>query len=145
MSNHSNSRILVLHTYPCYRQGTTESAVRPAIRGKASPSALITREWVSDLQVRSAFGSPPSEQSRQSLGRTLAPPARRGPLTMLFPHHLHPTINSDEAAVHLGKAIRALRGNASVSVRLTRYNRHMAAARFLEARSASSQDPGRPI
>lgn len=64
---------------------------------------------------------------------------------MLFPHHQHPTINSDEAAVHLGKAIRALRGNASVSVRLTRYNRHMATARFLEARSASSQDPGRPI
>ncbi|MSU93943.1 hypothetical protein EB795_08345 [Pseudomonas mandelii] len=78
---------------------------------------------------------------------------------MVFPHHQRPPINTDEAAAFRGKAIRALRGNASVSDRLTRYNRHMATARFLEAKSASgnnlewpeyppsasSQDLGGPI
>lgn len=141
MSNQSNSRILVLHTCPCYRQCTTESAIRLATKGKASPPTLITREWVSHLQARSASGNPlPSEPSLQSLGRTLAPPASRGPLTMLFPHHQRPPINADEAAAFRGKAIRALRDNASVSVRLTRYNRHMATARSLEAKSASGKN-----
>lgn len=78
---------------------------------------------------------------------------------MVFPHYQHPPFNADEAAVYRGKAFRALRDNASVSVRLTRYNRHMATARFLEAKSAtgknlewpeslppsSSQDLGGPI
>jgi len=78
---------------------------------------------------------------------------------MLFPHYQRPPINTDEAAEFRGKAIRALRGNESVFVRLTRYNRHMVTARFLEAKSASgnnlewpeslppssSQDLGGPI
>jgi hypothetical protein len=141
MSNQSNSRILVLHTCPYDRQGTTESAIRLATRSKASQSALITREWVSDQSVTSASGNPlPSEPSLQPPERTLAPPASRGLLTMLFPQRQRPPINADEAAVNLGKAIRALRGNASVSARLTRYNRHMATARFLEARSASGKN-----
>ena len=141
MINQSNSRILLLHTCPHYSQDTTESAVRLAIRGKASPSALITREWASNQPVTSASGNPlPSEPSLQSLGRILAPAASRGLFSMLFPHYRRPPINADEAAVHRGKAIRALRDNASVSVRLTRYNRHMATARFLEARSASSKN-----
>ena len=141
MSNQSNSRILLLHTCPCYRQGTTESAIRLATKGKTSPPALITREWVSDLQLRSASGNPsPSEPSLQSPERTLAPPSSRGLLTMLFPHHQPPPINADEAAAYRRKAIRALRDNASVSVRLTRYNRHMATARFLEAKSASGKN-----
>jgi hypothetical protein len=141
MINHSNSRILLLHTYPCYRQGTTESAIRLAIRGKASPSALITREWVSNQPVTSASGKPnPSAPSLQSPERTLAPPASRGLLTLLFPHYQRPPFNADEAAAYRRKAIRALRDNASVSVRLTRYNRHMAMARFLEAKSASGKN-----
>jgi len=160
MINQSNSRILLLHTCPCYRQGTTESTIRLTTRGKASPPALLTREWVSDQPVTSTSGNPlPSEPSLQSPERTSAPPASRGPLRMVFPHYQRPSFNTDEAAAYRRKAIRALRGNASVSVRLTRYNSHMATARFLEARSASgnnlewpeyppsasSQDLGGPI
>jgi len=59
---------------------------------------------------------------------------------MVLPHYQPPPVNADEAAVYRRKAIRALRDNASVSVRLTRYNSHMATARFLEAKSASGNN-----
>jgi hypothetical protein len=140
MSIQSNSSPLSLHTCPCYRQGTTESAIRLMTRDKASPPALIFREWASNQPVTSDSGNPlPSEPSLQSLERTLSPRPNRGVLTMWFPLHRSPSFNADEAALHRGKAIRALRGNKSVFIRLARYNRHMATARILEAKSASGQ------
>ncbi|MGL6241694.1 hypothetical protein [Pseudomonas sp.] len=58
---------------------------------------------------------------------------------MLFPHYQIPPLNTDEAALLRAKALRALRGDESVFIRLARYNRHIATARLLEAKSASGQ------
>jgi hypothetical protein len=58
---------------------------------------------------------------------------------MLFPHYQIPPLYTDEAAPHREMAIRALRGNESVFVRLARYNSHMASARQSAAKSASGQ------
>ena len=71
----------------------------------------------------------------------------------------HSFLTASKAALYRTKAILALHANASLSVRLTRYNCHMATARFLKAKSAtgknlewpeslppsSSQDLGGPI
>lgn len=78
---------------------------------------------------------------------------------MWLPQYLSLALKADEATGHRGKAIRALRGIAPVSVRLARYNFHMATARRLDAKSAfgknletlqrspasSTQDVGGPI
>ena len=141
MINQLNSRILVRQTCTCFRQGTNQSAIRLVKKGKICPQALNARKWVSQLQLSSATGNPtPSAPSLQSPERTLAPSSSRGLFSRLFPHHQPPPFNADEADVNRGKAIRALRGNASVFARLARYNRHMATARFLEAKSASGKN-----
>lgn len=70
----------------------------------------------------------------------------------------HPTaLNPSRAGAHRAMAIAALRSDSSLSVRLRRYNQHMAKARALEAAertSSTTRDPraalawlkaGRPI
>ena len=160
MINQLNSRILARHTCTCFRQGATQKALRLVRRGNICPQAINARKWVSHLQLTLASGNPSfSAPSPHSPKRTWSPPSSRGLFTMVFPHHQRPPINTEKAAAFRGKAIRALRGNAPISDRLTRYNRHMATARFLEAKSASgnnlewpdyppsasSQDLGGPI
>jgi hypothetical protein len=55
--------------------------------------------------------------------------------------HVHnPSANEGEVAMHRAMAIVALRANASVSVRLARYNNHMATARSLALTVAPNKD-----
>lgn len=48
-------------------------------------------------------------------------------------HALIAPATSSKAAAHRAMAIAALRANSSLSVRLSRYNAHMAIVRSLEA------------
>ena len=51
-------------------------------------------------------------------------------------HALNPS--KIRAAAHRAMALAALRANSSLSVRITRYNNHMAIARSLEAQEVAS-------
>lgn len=51
-------------------------------------------------------------------------------------HALNPSVTSGKAAAHRAMAMAALHANSSLSVRLKRYNTHMAIARTLETADA---------
>lgn len=50
-----------------------------------------------------------------------------------------PSALRERAAAHRAMALSALRANSSLSVRLARYNQHMATARILEATARQQQ------
>jgi len=53
---------------------------------------------------------------------------------MKHPHALNPSALQQRAAAHRAMALSALRADSSLSVRLSRYDDHMAKARALEAK-----------
>ncbi|SEJ42859.1 hypothetical protein SAMN04244579_04320 [Azotobacter beijerinckii] len=57
---------------------------------------------------------------------------------MKHPHALNPSALRQRAAAHRAMALAALRANSSLSIRLKRYNDHMAKARALEAEASTT-------
>jgi hypothetical protein len=65
------------------------------------------------------------------VGRTVAVPEPNGAVPMINTHALNPS--APHAAAFRAMALAALRADSSLSVRLARYNHHMAKARALES------------
>ncbi len=66
-----------------------------------------------------------------------------GAVTMQFSRTQNPSATSGKAAAHRAMAMAALHADSSVSVRLRRYNAHMAKARVLESAVLDDKYPAR--